>query len=69
MCTVTIAFTGQYRNVHIMAGIFSMENLYLARKSPLLVGYMVVDFGNILPEISKSNMLGYGWEFPPNMAV
>ena len=30
MCTVTMAFTGQSGNLHIMAGIFSMYNLYLA---------------------------------------
>ena len=32
MCSVTMAFNGQSRNLHIMAGIFSLDNLYLAGK-------------------------------------
>ena len=39
---MTMAFTGQSRNLHIMAGIFSMDNLYLEGKTPLLVGDMLV---------------------------
>ena len=55
MCTVTMAFTGQPINLHNMAGISSMDNLYLAGKTPLLVGDMLVNFGDILPEIIKSS--------------
>ena len=40
MGTITVAFAGQSRNVQIMAGILSMDNLYLAGKAPLLVGDM-----------------------------
>ena len=50
-----MVFTGQSRGMHIMAGIFSMGKLYLAGKAPLLVGDMVVNFGDILPETSKSS--------------
>ena len=50
MCTVTMAFTGQSRNLHIKAGISSMHNLYLAGKPPLLVGDVLVNFEDILPE-------------------
>ena len=55
-------------NLHIMTGIFSLDNIYLVGKTPLLGGDMLVNLGDILPETSKS-MLGYRWEFPPNMAV
>ena len=48
---MTMAFTGQSRNVHIVA----MDNLYLAGKTPLLAGDMLVNFGDILPKTSKSN--------------
>ena len=54
MYTVTMAFIGQSRNLHIMTGIFSMDDLYLAGKTPLLVGDMLVNFGEILPGTSKS---------------
>ena len=50
MCTVTMAFTGQSRKLYIMAGIFSMDNLYLVGKIPLLVGDMLVNFEDMLPE-------------------
>ena len=56
MCTVTMAFGGQSRNVHIIAGISSMDNLYLAGKTPLLVEDMLVTFGNILPLTSKGSV-------------
>ena len=49
-----MAFTGQSRKSHIMAGMFSMDNLYLTWKTPLLVWDMLVNFGDILPETSKS---------------
>ena len=32
-----------------------MDNLYLAKKTPVLVGDMLVNFGDILPETSKSS--------------
>ena len=53
MCTVTMAFTGLSTNLHIMADIFSLDNLFLEGKTPLLVVDMLVNFG----------------VFPPNMAV
>ena len=37
MYTVAMAFTGQSRNLHIMAGTFFLDTLYLTRKTPLLV--------------------------------
>ena len=55
MCAVTMAFTGQSRNLHIMAGFLSKDNLYLAGKYPLLVVSMLVNFGDIPPETSKSS--------------
>ena len=55
MYTITIAITGQSRNLHTMAGIFSMDNLYLAGKPTFLVEDMLVNFGHILPETSKSS--------------
>ena len=55
MCTVTMAFTGLSRNLHIVARIFSLDNLSLPGKTPLLVGDMLVNFGDILPETSKSS--------------
>ena len=39
-----------------------MDNLYLAGKTHLLVGDMLVNFGNILPETNKSSACwGMGW--------
>ena len=48
-------FTGHSENVHIIAGLFSMNNLYLTGNSPLLFGDMLVKFGDILLETSKSS--------------
>ena len=50
-----MAFTGQSRNLHIMAGmfLFIIYNLYLERKPLLLVTVlinMLINFGDILPE-------------------
>ena len=45
-----------------------MDNLYLARKPLLLVGDMLVNFGDILPGArnkQKQCMLGYAWESLP----
>ena len=50
-----MAFTGLPRNLHIMVEIFSLDNLSLAGKTPLLVGDMLVNFWDILPETSKSS--------------
>ena len=53
MDTVTMVFSGQSRRLHIVAGIFSMDNLYLAGKTPLLAVDTLVSFGDILPKTSK----------------
>ena len=50
-----MASIGQPQDLHIIVGIFSMDNLYLAGKTPLLVMGMLVNFGEILPETSKSS--------------
>ena len=52
---VTMAFTGQSRNLHAMAGIFTLDNLYLAGKHPFQVRDMLINFADILPETSKSS--------------
>ena len=46
ICTLRMAFTCQSRNLHIMAGIFSIDDLYIAGKTPLLVENMLVNFGD-----------------------
>ena len=52
----TMAFTGQLiQNLHILAGIFSLDILYLEGKSPLLMSNIQVNFGDILPETSKGS--------------
>ena len=66
-----MAFTGRFKKMHIMAWIFSMDNQFLAWKTPLLVGnfFFLLNglltssqynmffqvFGDILPETSKSS--------------
>ena len=62
ICTVTMAFTGLSRNLHILAGIFSIENLCLAGKTlKLLVGGMLVNVGDdILPETSMHAAIWVG---------
>ena len=50
-----MAFIGQSINLHIMAEIFSMDNLFSAVKTPLLVGDMMVNFGDIMLETSNSS--------------
>ena len=42
-------------NVHIMAGLFSMDSLYVAGNTPLQVGDILVKFEDILRETSKSS--------------
>ena len=39
----------------ILAGMFSLDILYLEGKSPLLMSNIQVNFGDILPETSKSS--------------
>ena len=43
------------QNLHILAGIFSLDILFSQGKSPLLMRNIQVNFGDILPETSKSN--------------
>ena len=43
------------QNLHILAGIFSLDFLFLEGKSPLLMRNNQGNFGNILPETSKSS--------------
>ena len=59
MGTVITAFTGKSRNLHIMAGMISMDNLYLAGKTPLLVGDMLVNFRDIMKKTSESSAFWY----------
>ena len=68
--TVTMAFTGQSENVHILAGIFRMNNLYLVGIKPFCwSGTCWLPLGSSCQKQAKQCMLGYGWEIPPNMAV
>ena len=46
---------GSIQNLHILAGIFSLDFLYLDGKSPWLMGNIKVNFGDILPKTSKSS--------------
>ena len=48
-----MAFNGQSKNLHILAGIFSLDILYLEGKSPLLTRN--INFGDILPETNKNS--------------
>ena len=50
-----MAFTGQSKNLHILAEMFSLDILYLKGKSPLLMRTNQVKFGDMLPETSKSS--------------
>ena len=43
------------QNLHILAGIFSLDILFLEGKSPLLMRNNQVNFGDILPETGKSS--------------
>ena len=47
------------QNLHILAGISSLDILYLEGKSPLLMSNNRVNFGDILPETSKSSAFWY----------
>ena len=42
-------------NLYILAGIVSLDILYLEGKSPLLMNNIQVNFGDVLPESSKSS--------------
>ena len=55
MSNVIMVSTGLSRNVHIMARIFSFDNLYLAGKTPLLVREMIVNIRDIPLEPKKSS--------------
>ena len=66
MSTVTMALTGLFRNVHIMAGILLLDNLHLSGKIPLLVRDMLVNFGHILLETDKSSAC---WDIGGNSHV
>ena len=55
MSTVKIAFIVLSRYLHITAGFFSFDSLYLAGKTPLLIGDMLINFWDMLPETSKSS--------------
>ena len=46
----TMAVNGQSKNVHTLAGIVSLNILYLGGKGPLLMRNIQVNFGDILPE-------------------
>ena len=54
------------QNLHILAGIFLLDILYLEGKSSFLMRNIQVILVDILPETSKS-ILGYWCEFQPNM--
>ena len=43
------------KKLHILAGIFSLEILYLEGKIPLLMRNNHVKYGDMLPETSKSS--------------
>ena len=43
------------QNLHILTVILSLDILYLEGKSPLLMRNIKVNFGDILPETSKSS--------------
>ena len=45
------------QNLHIWAGMFSLDILHLEGKSPLLMSNIQVNFGHILPETNKSSAL------------
>ena len=60
MATVTMAFTCFLANLEICilwqeGPNFSLDNLYLAGKVPLLVGDMSDDFLDILPKTKKGS--------------
>ena len=54
MSTVSMAFTGLSKNLHVMAEIFSVDDISLAGKTPLLVWDMMVNFGDILQKQTKT---------------
>ena len=58
MCMSTVkkmALSSQSERLHFMAGLFLLDFLYLAGKTPLLVQKMLVNFLDILPETSKTS--------------
>ena len=63
MCTVKMVFTGVSRHLHIMVGVFSLDNLFLVGKNPLPVRDMLVNFWHILLETNKSSVY---WDMDGN---
>ena len=55
MSTVTMAFTGQSQNLHIIAVLIPLDYLYLVECTPLLVREKLANFWDILPETCKSS--------------
>ena len=58
-----MAFNGQSKTLHILAGIFSLDILYLEGKIPLLMRNNQVKSGDMLPEIIKT---GAFWDMGGN---
>ena len=54
------------QNLHNLAGISSLDILYLEGKSPLLMRNIQVNFGDILPETSKSSAF---WDMGVNSNI
>ena len=52
---MALHFIGQSEDSHILAGIFPLDNQYLAGKPLLLVRGMLVNFGDILSETDKNS--------------
>ena len=47
--------TGQSKYLHILAGIVSLDILYLEGKMSLLIGYMLFILWETLPKFRKSS--------------
>ena len=56
MSTVAMAFTGLHRHLHARGDIFSLDDLYLAGKTPLLVGDMPINFARNKHISGKSHL-------------
>ena len=54
MSIVMMASIGQPQNLHVMVGIFSLDNLYSARERPLLVRDMLVNLGSSYHKQAKA---------------
>ena len=51
---------------YIMTGIFSLDNVYLAEKTRFLVKCMLFNYGDMLPETSKSSAI---WDIGGNSSL